>query len=192
MVASRTQASRAELIAPVPLAIHPSTSYLILPSSHPSSLQIYAPRSSELISELEVAPSNRVSRRDDIPIEHARVTHAVISASGEWMATVDIRNGSIDFGDEIVMKIWRWENRNWTLNSRIDRPHDKEAVASIAFSPQPLPVDGSEEEDSVLLTAGGNGLLRTWRVQKTVDGDSKPLLCVLTGTVATNVFCPRT
>lgn len=87
------------------------------------------------------------------------------------MATVDFRNGGIDFGDEIVLKIWRWENRSWTLNSRIDRPHDKEPVTSVAFSPRPLPMGDSDEEEYVLLTSGNNGLLRTWRANKTTDGD---------------------
>jgi NET1-associated nuclear protein 1 (U3 small nucleolar RNA-associated protein 17) len=73
----------------------------------------------------------------------------------------------VDFADEVVLKIWHWKNENWILNSRIDRPHETELVTSMAFSPRPL----DDAEDYVLLTAGANGILRTWRPQETHDGD---------------------
>ena len=83
------------------------------------------------------------------------------------MSTADIRSGGVDFADEVLLKIWRWEKGNWVLNTRIDRPHDVEPVTSMAFSPQPL----DEAEGYILLTSGANGVLRTWRPWKTHDGD---------------------
>ncbi|KAJ6604806.1 WD40 repeat-like protein [Mycena vulgaris] len=65
-----------------PAAAHnaPSTSRHsvtpLSPSSHPSSLQIYSPIFSTLVSELEVSPSNRVSRRDEKPIDPSRIERA--------------------------------------------------------------------------------------------------------------------
>ncbi|KAF8323320.1 WD40 repeat-like protein [Clavulina sp. PMI_390] len=157
-----------------PLAVHPITQHLVLPSSHPSSLQIYAPQNSELISELEVSSSNRVSRKDDDELEHARVTHAAICPNGEWLATVDWRRGGSDFGDEIVLKIWRsTSNGSWVLNSRIDKPHGKEPVTKVQWSPQAVLVNGEDEDagEFLLLTVAENGILRTWKHQETYDGE---------------------
>ncbi|SPO39963.1 related to NAN1 - U3 snoRNP protein [Pseudozyma flocculosa] len=82
------------------LAIHPSTGNLVLPSGHPSSIQFYDAEKDSNAMELEIAPSNRVSRADDDPIEPTRVEKVVFSTavsdktgeSGEWMVTFDSRN----------------------------------------------------------------------------------------------------
>ncbi|KAJ7925936.1 hypothetical protein B0H13DRAFT_1973962 [Mycena leptocephala] len=104
------------------------TSTLILPSSHPASLQIYSPISSTLVSELEVSPSNRVSRRDEKPIDPCRIERVTISPSGDWMATIDTREGDESAHGESYLKIWRWDRKAgfWILNTRVDRPHGLE------------------------------------------------------------------
>lgn len=141
-----------------PLATHSLSSTLILPSSHPSSLQIYSPSSSRLISELEVSPSNRVSRRDEKIIVPSCVEHAVISPSGEWLATIDVRKADDGFRDEIYLKIWLWDQKGgrWTLNTRIDRPHALHNVTCLAFSPL------SKNCLSYLVTTGDDGNVKTW------------------------------
>lgn len=152
-----------------PLAVHSLTSTMILPSSHPSSLQIYSPSSSKLISELEVSPSNRVSRRDDKPLEPSRVDRAVVSPSGDWMATVDLRDGDESFRGELYLKLWSWDPRSgqWTLNTRIDRPHGLERVTHVVFSPK----------SQFLVTTGADGNIKTWRLRssgsKTVSADGQ-------------------
>ncbi|RDX51076.1 WD40 repeat-like protein [Lentinus brumalis] len=146
----------------VPLAVHSLSSTLILPSSHPSSLQTFAPSSSKLLSELEVAPSNRVSRRDDKPLQPARIEHTVLSDGGDWMATVDTREGDELFKPEIYMKIWQWDRKSssWILNTRIDRPHGSKRVSGIAFRP------GMRSADHLLLaTVGEDGNIKTWRIR---------------------------
>ncbi|KAK7695299.1 hypothetical protein QCA50_002489 [Cerrena zonata] len=143
----------------VPLAIHPQTSNLILPSSHPSSLQTYAPSTSKLLSELEVSPSNRVSRRDDKALEPSRVEHAVISDSEKWLATLDSREGDRNAKGEVYLKIWSWESGTWTLNTRIDRPHGLKKVTSLAFRPQ------SSAADLQLVTTGEDGYIKLWRIR---------------------------
>ncbi|CAL1695057.1 unnamed protein product [Somion occarium] len=145
----------------IPLAIHPQTSTLILPSSHPSSLQTYAPSSSKLLSELEVSPSNRVSRRDEKALEPSRVERAVISESGKWMATLDARESDDVSKGEIYLKIWSWERGTgfWSLNTRIDRPHGLKKVTSVAFRP------GSSIGGLQLATTGEDGNIKLWRVR---------------------------
>lgn len=153
-----------------PLAVHSATSTLILPSSHPSSLQTYAPSTSTLIAELEVSPSNRVSRRDDIPIEPSRVEYSVVSSSGKWMATIDGRVGDDSFRGEVYLKIWWWDPKSgfWILNTRIDRPHGLERVTSIAFSP-----DVKNRLSLQLVTVGDDCTVRTWRLRTMTDKNSE-------------------
>ncbi|TBU63747.1 WD40 repeat-like protein [Dichomitus squalens] len=146
----------------VPLAVHPLSSTLILPSSHPSSLQTFAPSSSKLVSELEVSPSNRVSRRDDKPLQPARVERVVLSDSGDWMATVDTREAEDPPRPEVYMKIWQWDRKSgfWILNTRIDRPHGPTRLSGIAFRP------GLRSQEGLLLaTVGADGNIKTWRIR---------------------------
>lgn len=151
--------SRPSASAPTPLTVHSLSSTLILPSSHPSSLQAYSPSSSKLISELEVSPSNRVSRRDEKMLEPSRVERAVVSSSGEWLATIDSREGDGCFRGEVHLKVWRWESSTglWALNTRIDKPHGPSRVTSIVFSPD----DGSG--NTLLTTSGEDGSVTSWR-----------------------------
>ncbi|KAF8665440.1 hypothetical protein AX16_000459 [Volvariella volvacea WC 439] len=148
--------------APLPLAVHHLTSTIILPSSHPSSLQIYSPATSTLISELEVSPSNRISRRDEKPIEPARIGHVEISPDGSWMATVDVREGDESFRGEVYLKFWSWERNSsqWVLNTRIDRPHGLNRVTAMAFSPS----HGNKPMEMV--STGNDGTLKIWRLRE--------------------------
>ncbi|KAG6841761.1 hypothetical protein C0991_007090 [Blastosporella zonata] len=148
------------------LAVHPLSSTLILPSSHPSSLQIFSPSSLKLVAELEVSPSNRVSRRDDKPIEPSYVEQTSVSLSGEWLATIDVRQGDDGFRDEIYLKLWRWDAKSsrWTLNTRVDHPHGFHKVTCISFSPV---------SKHLLVTTGEDGAVKTWGVRsvKRKSGD---------------------
>ncbi|KAG6910523.1 hypothetical protein DXG01_009942 [Tephrocybe rancida] len=141
-----------------PLAFHSLSATLILPSSHPSSLQLFSPSSSRLISELEVSPSNKVSRRDDKPLEPSYVEQVDISLSGEWLATIDIRQADDGFRDEIYLKLWRWDMKNsrWILNTRVDYPHGFHKVTCISFSPA---------SKDLLVTTGEDGAVKTWGVR---------------------------
>lgn len=149
----------------VPLAVHSLTSTLILPSSHPASLQIYSPSSSKLVSELEVSPSNRVSRKDERPIEPSRVEQTVISPSGEWMASIDSREGDNGLRGEVYLKIWRWDRKagHWTLNTRIDRPHGLSRITGVVFSPV------LKDHQMHLVTTGEDSCVKTWRLRTSKD-----------------------
>ncbi|KAG7452299.1 WD40 repeat-like protein [Guyanagaster necrorhizus] len=148
-----------------PIVSHATTSTLILPSSHPSSLQIYSPTSSKFISELEVSPSNRVARKDEKALEPAKIELVVITSSGEWMATIDRREGDANSHGENYLKFWWWDRKAgfWILNTRIDRPHGLSKVTDIAFSP-------SQESASLLLvTTGEDNNIKTWSIRTSRD-----------------------
>ncbi|KAG6334532.1 hypothetical protein ID866_4548 [Astraeus odoratus] len=146
-----------------PLAFHSLSETLVLPSSHPSSLQTFSPSSFALVAELEVSPSNRVSRRDEKFLEPSRVEYAVISPGGEWMATIDSREGDEYFRGEIYLKFWCWDKRNafWILNTRIDRPHGLRKITSMSFSP--------DSSNIQLVTTGADGNVKGWRIRAVKD-----------------------
>jgi NET1-associated nuclear protein 1 (U3 small nucleolar RNA-associated protein 17) len=162
---SEGPSSHASHLAPgyAPIAVHSLTSTLILPSSHASSLQIYSPSSSMLVSELEVSPSNRVSRRDEKPLQPARVENVAVSSSGKWMATIDRREEEDGFRGEIYLKFWFWDRStaHWILNTRIDRPHGSNEVTAMTFSPE---MHGNC--DLNIVTTGKDGNVKIWRIQR--------------------------
>ncbi|KIJ66298.1 hypothetical protein HYDPIDRAFT_174438 [Hydnomerulius pinastri MD-312] len=147
-----------------PLAVHPLSETLILPSSHPSSLQTYSPSTFTLVAELEVSPSNRVSRRDEKILEPARVERAIISPTGVWMATIDRREGDESFRGEIYLKFWFWDKKTafWILNTRIDRPHGMGRVTSVSFSP-------CGGDPAQVVTTGEDGSVKAWRIRSVKD-----------------------
>ena len=112
----------------------------------------------KLVAELEVSPSNRVSRRDEKALQPSVVERVVVSPSGEWMATVDVREGDDSFRGEAYLKIWRWDKAAgfWELNTRVDRPHGLSAITAIEFSP---------EFTNLLVTTGRDGNIKTWRLK---------------------------
>jgi NET1-associated nuclear protein 1 (U3 small nucleolar RNA-associated protein 17) len=98
-------------------------------------------------------------------LEPSRVERAVVSSSGEWLATIDTREGDESFRGEVFLKVWRWERSSglWTLNTRIDRPHGPAKVTSIVFSPNEA--SGS----TLLVTSGEDGNVKSWRIRSVVD-----------------------
>lgn len=119
----------------------------------------YAPLTSTLVSEIEVSPTNRVSRKDEKPIEPPRVENAVISADGLWLATIDGREGDNDFERESYLKFWQWDpsSSTWNLNSRIDRPHGVHRITALCFATSP--------EYPLLLSTGEDGNMKIWRIR---------------------------
>ncbi|KAL5519149.1 NAN1_1 [Sanghuangporus vaninii] len=146
---------------PVPLAAHRKTSTLILPASHPSSLQMFSPATSAL-SELEISSTNRVSRRDEKEIEFARVDFVAVSPSGDWMATIDVRDNDEEFSTEVNLKIWRWDSCTWSLNTRVERPHGPKKVVAMSFCPRMAKSEG------LLMTVGLDGNVKTWCIRSIV------------------------
>ncbi|GAA5892426.1 hypothetical protein JCM5296_003595 [Sporobolomyces johnsonii] len=145
--------------APTPLAYDPVLKSLVLPSSHPSSLQFYSPSTDSQTLELEISPSNRVSSASDTPIEPTRVERVAFSTPakegrGYWMATVDEwQSGS--YAAVRQLKLWRnkGDGSTFSLSTRIDRPHDS-PITSLSFSPSAA--------SPLLLTTSLDGRLKVW------------------------------
>ena len=97
-------------------------------------------------------------------LEPSRVEQAVVSSSGEWLATIDSREGDEYFRGEVHLKVWRWESSTglWTLNTRIDRPHGLARVTSIVFSP-------SCSAGNILVTSGEDGHVKSWRIRSVAN-----------------------
>jgi NET1-associated nuclear protein 1 (U3 small nucleolar RNA-associated protein 17) len=131
---------------------------------------MYAPSISKLVAELEVSPSNRVTKASDQYVEPLRVTKAVVSPSGEWMATIDQREGDESFRPEVYMKLWQWDAQTnmWSLHTRIDRPHGSESVTTVLFSPHK-----AGNNDIQLATVGRSKFIKTWRIQRRRDENGK-------------------
>lgn len=106
-----------------------------------------------------------MSRKDERHLEPSRVRHVALSASSEWMATVDSRIGDEGFRPEVYLKIWWWDRKSgfWILNSRINRPHGLHEITSISFSPI------LAKEKLFLVTTGEDKQVKTWRLRTNVD-----------------------
>lgn len=99
-------------------------------------------------------------------LEPSRVERAVISSSGEWMATVDSREGDESFRGEVYLKIWWWDRATgfWILNTRIDRPHGLKGITAVAFCPRVKDRGGM-----ILVTTGMDGNIKSWRISSVRD-----------------------
>ncbi|KAF8745169.1 WD40 repeat-like protein, partial [Rhizoctonia solani] len=150
---------------PLPLVSNSQFNRILVPATHPASLQILSRTGAglSLVGELEVAPASRVSRRDETPIEPIRVGLVALSSKGKetdghWLATVDSRADA-----EIYLKFWKWNNADSTttpsLNTRIDRPHGEHRVTSLAFHPR----------GDMLATTGEDGQVKLWGIRKSSD-----------------------
>jgi NET1-associated nuclear protein 1 (U3 small nucleolar RNA-associated protein 17) len=150
--------------------MQPKSQNLILPASHPSSIQIYSPSTASLIAELEVSPSNRVSRPFQKRLNPSRVDLIAISDCGTWLATIDMRDGSDEgMGLDVFLKIWQWNEseKAWDLNTKVDRPHGSNKVHSIAFS------STHHGSGPLLASTGGDANVRTWNLRQQTDKDSE-------------------
>lgn len=158
-----------------PIAVHPATKALVVPSSHPSTLQFIDPLASNVLFDLEVAASNRVSRRDDKHLEPVAVEHVAFSeprdGRSEWMATVEGRRSDEREGGGYVktLKFWRWSGDKYIVNTQYPRPHGHEDITALAFgAPRP-------SAEPFVVTASTSGSVKLWHVRqakKSENGES--------------------
>ena len=139
-------------LSKIPLSINEINDQIILPSSHPSSLQIYS-LSSNKSQEFEVAPSNRIANKN-INEQMANITVEISNVYNNLMATCE----SFD-GRNYAIKIWNWDqNTNkYLLNTRIDKPHGESSVTSLDWSS----IDDSKLP--ILVSSGTDHKVRVWR-----------------------------
>jgi hypothetical protein len=147
-----------------------------VPSSHPSTLQFIDPLASTVLFDLEVAPSNRVSRREDkelIPVAVEKVAFSEPKdGRSEWMATVVGRRADEEEGGGFVktLTFWRWNGDRYVVNTQYPRPHGTDDVTSLSFGPA-----ASQGGEPFALTAGSSGSVKLWhvrQVKKTQQGKS--------------------
>jgi len=69
------------------LVFEPRHNALVL-NSTPGCLQFYQPILDRHITEVDVVPRNRISRRENSRIGFAVVDHVAFSPNGAWMASV--------------------------------------------------------------------------------------------------------
>lgn len=178
-----------------PLSYDPASGQLALLAGHPSTLQFVDLATRTHVRDMEVVPSNRVSRPEAQLITPQAVQFVVFSAPkkdslhAEWMATLDGRDGGT-FTAELSLKLWQWDARSKTyvLNTRIDHPHEG-AVTSLAFSP----VLSEQPLDSFLLASTGtDGQVKTWRMAtRTLKGTRTELFWVCRSSFAYRDTTPQ-
>lgn len=158
-------------------ALHKPSGSVVLPSSHPSALQFYRPAHGDVLLELEVSPSNRVSQREDTPLEPIRVDAVEFSSDeqAEWMATYERRDGdaAAGGGKARAIKIWRWtstsgQTATYMLNTRLDRAHGLADITGLVFSPA-----AGTSQQPLLLTTAVDGTAKLWAIRRGTAGESK-------------------
>lgn len=134
-----------------------STGLIIEPRNHhvvlngvQGSIQFYDANADSHVMDLEVVPMNRISRTGEKEIVHAHVAHVAFLKSGEWMATVDMRDDNVTT-PELFLKFWRWnpDTQAYILHTRVDYPHAK-PITSLIFNPVssqgPMAITTSEDK----------------------------------------------
>ncbi|KAJ3391817.1 WD repeat-containing protein 75 [Lobulomyces angularis] len=115
------------------LVVEPRNNNIVL--NGPGALQFYNPLSDSHILELEVAPRNKIAKREEKELIHPDITHISFSKDGLWMATIDKRDDE-EFQLEVYLKFWSFDpnTQNYTLNTRIDLPHE-DTITSLEICP---------------------------------------------------------
>ncbi|KAG0740570.1 hypothetical protein G6F62_009074 [Rhizopus arrhizus] len=125
-----------------PSSNHLTTGLVVEPRNHhlvmngvPGSIQFYNANADSHVMDLEVVPMNRVVRAAEKEIVNAHVMHVAFLPSGEWMATVDMRDDKVTT-PELFLKFWRWDpdTQDYKLHTRVDYPHTK-PITSLVFNP---------------------------------------------------------
>ncbi|ODO03476.1 NET1-associated nuclear protein 1 (U3 small nucleolar RNA-associated protein 17) [Cryptococcus wingfieldii CBS 7118] len=169
-----------------PISVHPATRALVVPSSHPSTLQFIDPIASTVIFDLEVVPSNRVSRRDEKELEPVRVEKVTFTEEQDgkstWMATMEGRKGDEGEGGGLVktMKIWKWVDERYMVNTQFPRPHSTADITSMSFTSIPAMATASKSVSGphpYLITTSGDGVAKIWQVKQSKKSEQVHWSC---------------
>lgn len=131
------------------LIIEPRNQHVVL-NGVQGSIQFYDANADSHVMDLEVVPMNRIVRAGEKEIIHAHVAHVAFLKSGEWMATVDMRDDKVTT-PELFLKFWRWDpdTQAYKLHTRVDYPHTK-PITSLTFNPVsrqgPMAITTSEDK----------------------------------------------
>lgn len=116
------------------LVVEPRNHYMVLNGIR-SSVQFFNCVSDVHIADVEVSPSSAVWRTGEKRHLPSEVEHVAFLSSGEWMATVDMRNDNVTTMEQ-HLKFWQWDPnaQAYALHTRVDKPHTA-AITSLTFNP---------------------------------------------------------
>ncbi|KAI8388924.1 WD40-repeat-containing domain protein [Radiomyces spectabilis] len=141
----------------------PKTGLVVEPRNHhivmngvPGNIQAYDTYADRHVMDMQVVPMNQVSRVGNSEIVRPEVEHLAFSSTGEWMATVDIRDDA-DTTPERYLKFWKLDpnTQSYILHTRVDHPHT-DRITSITFNP------GSSSHAPMAVTTSLDKSFRVW------------------------------
>lgn len=130
-------------------------------------VQVWNTTTGRTTSRIPVAAQTFAGRvSDGYPTNESTVSACAVHS--EWMATIDTwtspKEEAVDLGhiaprDEVYLKFWRWNGKDYDLITRIDGPHEQARVSQIISS-----------QDGAFYTTGEDATVRIWR-QKPIKKD---------------------
>lgn len=121
------------------------------------------PIASSILFDLEVVPSNRVTKRDDEEVESVAVENIAFAETVDgptrWMATIEGRKGDEQQGGGKVknLKIWQWVGETYIVNTQFPRPHGYGDISAVMFSSS-----RGSDRPPVLVTTSEAGEAKVW------------------------------
>ncbi|ETE65502.1 WD repeat-containing protein 75, partial [Ophiophagus hannah] len=158
------------------LIVDPRTKALVL-NGKPGHLQFYSLQNDKLLYNLDVVQQEYIHQWGLNQIE---LVKAVFDSKGNWLATVEQRQGS---GCELEMQLKLWayneQTQSFTLNTRINTPHE-DCITAVCFRG----TDHSENVTPTLVTTSNDGHFKVWMLL--VDKDNERA-CALGGLFVPNI-----
>ncbi|KAJ3094662.1 hypothetical protein HDU96_001536 [Phlyctochytrium bullatum] len=135
------------------ITVDPRTGLLVVVSGKGDSIQFYNAAEDRHVMELETSPRNRISRTNGgDPAPSVEVSRIVFSATGAWMATVEVYPSPDGFDQNV--RIWEYDasTQSYMVNTRLVSPHD-DIITSACFSP---------DAQATFLTCSLDAKFKTW------------------------------
>ena len=123
----------------------------------PGRLQFWRVDTNQHVLEVEVAPSPKINRSESGMVQASWVRHVAFSPDGNWMATVDSREGEAP-----CLKLWQFnsERSHFDLITRVDEAHLSQ-VTHLEFAPSILPGGHAP----LLASSSTDGTFRMWQLK---------------------------
>ncbi|XP_014237854.1 WD repeat-containing protein 75 [Trichogramma pretiosum] len=120
-------------------------------------IQFIRPVSKSLLYNLDITQENIISQERNMKITNTTVTKIAVSSNGNWLATIEEREGSFM---EVRLKFWEFKKTQQTyeLNTVIEDPHVK-GVNSLKFRPKTEDCDSDSE---FLVSTGKDKKFKVW------------------------------
>uniref|UniRef100_A0A8C5SWN7 WD repeat domain 75 n=1 Tax=Laticauda laticaudata TaxID=8630 RepID=A0A8C5SWN7_LATLA len=145
------------------LIVDPRTKALVL-NGKPGHLQFYSLQNDKLLYNLDVVQQEYIHQSG---LDQIELVKAVFDSKGNWMATVEQRQGN-DCELQMQLKLWAYneQTQSFTLNTRINTPHE-DCITAMCFRG----TENSENVSPTLVTTSSDGHFKVWMLL--VDKDSE-------------------